>query len=227
MRQLLWIALVFLPAATSAHEFYSTKVSWTREISRIVFKSCVGCHREGAAAFSLMTYDEARPWAKAIKEEVLGRRMPPWGAVKGFGSFEHDRGLSQDEISLIAEWVEGGAPEGQKTYLPKPPAAPRPPAAKPARFPERVLPSVASRSRMTIIGIAPRGAVTAGTKVTAELPDGSIEPLIWIVDPTAAVKREFLFSEPRLFPAGTRFAVSQSGGSWKLLLPPAPAAASR
>lgn len=225
MRQLLWIALVFLPAATSAHEFYSTKVSWTREISRIVFKSCVGCHREGAAAFSLMTYDEARPWAKAIKEEVLGRRMPPWGAVKGFGSFEHDRGLSQDEISLIAEWVEGGAPEGQKTYLPNPPAKQL--ALKSPKFSEQLLSTLPLRSRLTLVGIAPRGAVAAGAQVTAELPDGSVEPLIWIVDPSAAVKRAFLFREPKSFPVGTRFVVSKSGGLWKLLLSPSPLSSSR
>jgi len=70
----------------SAHEPITTKLTWTREISRIFYKRCVTCHRAGGKApMPLVTYEEARPWAKAIKEEVLERRMPPWGAVKGFG----------------------------------------------------------------------------------------------------------------------------------------------
>ena len=72
----LLLALVCL-AQAGAHEFFSTKVTWSREISRLVLQRCAGCHHEGGAAFSMLTFDEARPWAKAIKEEVLNRRMPP------------------------------------------------------------------------------------------------------------------------------------------------------
>ena len=71
--------------------------------------------QQGPMSF-LDTYS-ARPWAKAIKEEVLNRRMPPWGAVKGLVIFAMTR-ASQDEITRIAEWVEGGAPEGDPAYLP-------------------------------------------------------------------------------------------------------------
>src|SRR5579864_3454608 len=99
--------------AAQAHEPITTKLTWTQEIARIVYKRCASCHHEGGAAFSLMTYDEARPWAKAIKEEVLERRMPPWEAVKGFGEFREDRGLTQEELETISAWVEGGAPEGE------------------------------------------------------------------------------------------------------------------
>ena len=53
--------------------------------------------------FSLMTYQEASPWATAIKESVLRRRMPPWGAVKGFGTFRNEQALSQEEIDLDRE----------------------------------------------------------------------------------------------------------------------------
>ena len=65
---------------------------------------------------SLMSYEDARPWAKAIKLEVLRRSMPPWGAVKGFGTFENDRSLSLTEVALISSWVEGGAPEGSRLF---------------------------------------------------------------------------------------------------------------
>src|ERR1041385_412924 len=104
--------------AAQAHDIITTKITWSREISRLVYKRCSSCHREGGSSFSLMTYAEARPWAKAIKEEVLERRMPPWNAVKGFGEFKNDRGLTQEELELISDWVEGGAPEGNPKHLP-------------------------------------------------------------------------------------------------------------
>ena len=58
----------------------------------------------------LTTYDEARPWARAIREEVLARRMPKWHAVRGYGDFANDPSLSPFEIALIVAWVDGGAP---------------------------------------------------------------------------------------------------------------------
>jgi hypothetical protein len=67
---------------------------------------------------SLLTYEEARPWAKAIRDEVTSRRMPPWGAVAGIGDFADDPSLSTPEIDLLVAWVEGGAPEGDPVYLP-------------------------------------------------------------------------------------------------------------
>ncbi len=69
-------------------------------------------------AFSLATYKDARPWAKAIGEEVLQRRMPPWGAVKGFGDFRNDQGLTAEQLELIVDWEEGGAPEGEEKDMP-------------------------------------------------------------------------------------------------------------
>src|SRR5437773_2744512 len=88
---------------TTAHDVITTPITFSREISRLVYSRCGSCHHEGGSAFSLMTYAEARPWAKAIKEEVLERRMPPWGAVKGFGEFRDDQGLTQEQIELLAD----------------------------------------------------------------------------------------------------------------------------
>ncbi len=141
--------------------------------------------------------------------------MPPWGAAKGFGTFEHDRGLSQDEISLIADWVEGGAPEGQRSYLPKLPSKLPPRVAPTMR--EQPLPKGVLRTQLHAIGIAPRGAIPIGAQVTAELPDGRIDPLIWILEPGAAAKQDFVFLYPKIFPVGTKFTVSKFGGAWKLL----------
>ena len=78
-----------------AHEPITTKLTWTREISRVINKHCAGCHHEGGRAMALATYEDARPWAKAIRDEVLNRRMPPWDAVKGVGEFRDDPSLSQ------------------------------------------------------------------------------------------------------------------------------------
>ena len=61
---------------------------------------------------SLTSYDEARPWARAIREEVLSRRMPMWHAARGYGEFSNDPSLSPFEIALVAAWVDGGAPKG-------------------------------------------------------------------------------------------------------------------
>src|SRR5689334_22698499 len=126
------IALLFVCACNAfAHDPITTKLTWSREVSRIVYKHCATCHRDGGTAMSLLTYQDARPWAKAIKEEVLERRMPPWGAVKGFGQFEHDQGLTQEEVSVITDWVEGGAPEGDPKYYPEKPLPDAPAAARP------------------------------------------------------------------------------------------------
>ena len=103
---------------TWGHDPISTKLTWTREISRIFEKRCVGCHQEGGAApIAFDQYSAVKPWAVAIKEAVLFRQMPPWPAAKGYGEFSNDYSLTQEEIVRIAEWIEGGAPEGDPAFL--------------------------------------------------------------------------------------------------------------
>lgn len=70
---------------------------------------------------SLASYEEARPWAKAIKEELLEKRMPPWYAVRGFGEFRNAPRLTQRDVDAIVNWVEGGAPKGDAKLLPQGP----------------------------------------------------------------------------------------------------------
>lgn len=112
--------LVFRPS--SAHVPITTKVRFTREVIRIFQQNCLGCHRPGGIApFSLASFEEARPWAKAIKEEILEKRMPPWNAVKGFGDFRNAPPLMQNDIDLIVNWVEGGVPKGELKDLPPEP----------------------------------------------------------------------------------------------------------
>src|SRR5437763_17115932 len=94
----------------NAHERITTRITFNKEIVRILAKRCMGCHHaKSIAAMPLTTYTEARPWAKAIKEEVLERRMPPWRAVPGYGEFANDLRLSSRDLDLIVAWVDGGA----------------------------------------------------------------------------------------------------------------------
>jgi mono/diheme cytochrome c family protein len=110
--------LPFALSPVSAHEPITTKVRFNKEVVRVLQRSCLGCHRPGGIAMSLATYEEARPWAKAIKEELLEKRMPPWHAVKGYGEFRNAPSLTQRDIDLIVNWVEGGAPKGDEKDLP-------------------------------------------------------------------------------------------------------------
>ena len=117
---LLFLAFFFC-LTSQAHEPITTKVRFNKEVIRVLQRNCLGCHRAGGIAFSLATYDEARPWAKAIKEEVLEKRMPPWRAMKGYGEFRNAPSLAQRDIDLLVNWVEGGAPKGDDKDLPAAP----------------------------------------------------------------------------------------------------------
>jgi len=115
-------AAVFLSTRTgSTHEPITTKVMFNKEIIRILERNCLGCHAPNKikADIPLTTYEEARPWAKAIKEEVLEKRMMPFQAVKGYGRFQHDYLLTQRDTELLVSWIEGGAPRGDVKDYPK------------------------------------------------------------------------------------------------------------
>jgi hypothetical protein len=210
MRSLcLLVVAVGLELSLPAHDVISTKITWSREVSRIVYKRCASCHQEGGTAFSLVNYDEARPWAKAIKEEVLARRMPPWNAVKGFGHFKNDVGLTQEQIEIIADWVEGGSPEGEPTYLPPKPRAPKPPNSYPLGAPLRVVSSLVLKRAAEFAAVQPgKLAPGATVQVTAVLPDGSVEPVIWVQNFNPSYEQPYYFEEPLKLPAGSRIEIT-------------------
>src|SRR5882724_185095 len=88
-----------------------TPVTFTKDVAPIFYKSCVECHRPTMfAPMSLMSYDDTRPWAKSIKQRVVSRTMPPWGADPSHGVFRNDPTLSEKEIATISSWVDAGAP---------------------------------------------------------------------------------------------------------------------
>ena len=98
-----------------------TKVTYARDISRILQRRCQECHRAGEVApFALEGYDDAVEHSAMIKEVVIQRRMPPWHADPRYGKFTNDRRLTQDEIDKIVEWTDAGTPLGDKHELPPP-----------------------------------------------------------------------------------------------------------
>jgi hypothetical protein len=97
-------------------------VTFTKDVAPILQKNCMGCHRPGEIApMSLVSYKEIRPWAKAIREKVLTREMPPWHADPQYGKWGNDRRLSQKDIDTIIAWVDSGAKEGDPKDLPPAP----------------------------------------------------------------------------------------------------------
>jgi hypothetical protein len=197
-----------------AHDIITTKITFSKEISRLIYQRCATCHHEGGSAFSLMTYAEARPWAKAIKEEVLERRMPPWEAVKGFGEFRDDRGLSQEELETISSWVEGGAPEGEPKYLPPLPkltAWQDPPAPKGSSEVVAADGQKLAASSQLLAIRAQNLKAGASVQVVAVRPDSSIEPLLWIYQYNPEFHRTYYYAAPIALPAGTKIEMSPAG----------------
>ena len=114
-----WMTLLIGPQLSRTAPVGTT---FTKDIAPILYKNCAGCHRPGEIApMSLLDYQSARPWAKAIRQAVLSRTMPPWFADPTFGAFANDPRLSDQEISKIKAWVDGGSPEGDPADLPPKP----------------------------------------------------------------------------------------------------------
>ena len=201
--------LVLATAAGSGygHDAITTKITFDREIIRLMVAHCGSCHadkKDGGTSWPLMTYTDARGWAKAMGEQVLERQMPPWGAVKGFGDFRNDKGLTEEQLELIVNWEEGGAPEGDEKDLPK--TIKFPADSEPGPLGPGITVSgdakLASGIKLAAI-MAKSVADDASYQVTAELPDGDIEPLIWFQHYNKAFDHPYVLRHPLDLPAGT------------------------
>lgn len=106
------VALLVVAAPVSSHNPITTTVVFNREVAAILNQKCSQCHVAGGMAMPLQTYADVRPWAVAIKEEILARRMPPWPAERGYGAFANDAGLALREQEFLISWIDGGVPPG-------------------------------------------------------------------------------------------------------------------
>ena len=121
--------------------------TFAKDVAPILQEKCQECHHKGSMApMSLVTYEETRPWAKAIRERVITHQMPPWhiDTTVGVRKFKNDMSLSQEQIDTIARWVDAGAPLGNAKDMPAPkqwPAADEWKAAKELGQPDIVVKS--------------------------------------------------------------------------------------
>ena len=118
----LWAAgLVLATAAMAAEAAPPSSVTFNRDVLPILQDKCQTCHRPGQVApMALLTYQDTRPWAKAIKAAVAARRMPPWSADPAYGHFLNDRSLNQSQIDTLLAWADSGALEGDAKDAPPP-----------------------------------------------------------------------------------------------------------
>jgi len=117
--------IVMLPVSAGAQvrTTGARSATFARDVAPILQRSCVTCHRPGQSApMSLMTYEDARPWARSIKTRVAAREMPPWHIDRhvGIQKFKNDPSLSDEEIATIVAWVDAGAPRGNPADMPPP-----------------------------------------------------------------------------------------------------------
>ena len=99
------------------------EVTFTKDVAPILQRSCQNCHRPGSIApMSLLTYEDARPWARSMKQNVSQRQMPPWFIDKNVGihDFKNDISLSDADIATIVKWVDEGSPKGNPADMPPP-----------------------------------------------------------------------------------------------------------
>src|SRR5215471_6972734 len=113
MRIRLVTSAVFIVLITGVAGFAEEgPVTFHKNVEPILQKNCQGCHRPGQVApMSFLTYQNVRPWAKAMKTAVALRKMPPWFADAQYGPYLNDRSLKQNEIDVISKWADQGAPE--------------------------------------------------------------------------------------------------------------------
>jgi hypothetical protein len=197
------MAFALTGSVATAHDIITTNLTYSRDIARIFARRCVSCHGAGTSV-PLTSYEDVRPWAVDIKEQVLNRTMPPWGAVKGFGSFKPDNGLTQEELLIIASWAVGGAPEGNRSELPK--TALNQALPGPSLIDERTVSTAVKLDKpLTLYGIEPLAkTVVPSAKIIARLPDGRTQPLVWLFQYDPKEKHAFILLDPLKLPAGTR-----------------------
>src|SRR5215813_8774891 len=116
---MLCTGLLILAAGSALVAAPAKDLTFHKDIEPILQARCQGCHRPGEAApMSLLTYEQARPWARAIRAAVLTGKMPPWQADPHYGKFSNDLSLAPGERELLVAWIDQGAKEGSLADAP-------------------------------------------------------------------------------------------------------------
>src|ERR1043166_2676761 len=111
------LALAGLCAAATT----SSQVTFYKDVLPVLQRNCQSCHRPGEAGpMSFISYESTRPWAKAIKDAVVTKKMPPWFADPHYGKFANDRSVSETDLKMLVAWADTGAKAGDATDAPKP-----------------------------------------------------------------------------------------------------------
>ena len=114
------VVSLLVPAPTAA-QTGAPAPTFSKDVLPIMQRSCQKCHRPGSnAPMSLLTYQDVRPWVRAIKQRVSARQMPPWHIDRSIGEYLDDPSLSDKEIETIVSWIDGGAPQGNPADAPPP-----------------------------------------------------------------------------------------------------------
>ena len=126
MKMMVFVPAMLLAALVGIHaqaqQSTTPAPTFSKDVAPILYKNCVGCHRAGEAApMSLVTYEQTRPYAKAIANAVTNRTMPPWHAEAPAGTFHNERVLSDRDRQTLTAWAAGGAPNGDPKDLPAQP----------------------------------------------------------------------------------------------------------
>ncbi|MGA9767464.1 MAG: thiol-disulfide isomerase [Blastocatellia bacterium] len=113
------VMVLALTLMTTTQTTTAATPTFSKDVAPIIYKNCANCHRPGdIAPMSLLTYENVRPWAKSIREQVATRQMPPWHATQPSGTFLNDRRLSDADRDTLIRWVDGGAMKGDQKDLP-------------------------------------------------------------------------------------------------------------
>jgi hypothetical protein len=207
-----WLTIAFavlLAAPGAAHDPPRTTVTWVGDIGRLVQSRCTRCHSpEGKGPMSLVTYEDARPWARAMREEVLARRMPKWHAARGYGEFANDPTLSPFDIALIVAWADGGAVRGDPSRA-APQAVPVKAPAAPSSAGRTIALSCGDRPlpRGRLVAIKPSLGEGASAGFSVILPGGRQEIVAWIRDYEADFADTYWLESPIVLPRGSRLRV--------------------
>jgi hypothetical protein len=199
---------VLLAAPGAAHDRPRTTVTWVGDIAPLVQSRCTRCHSpDGKGPMSLVTYEDARPWAKAMREEVLARRMPKWHAARGYGQFANDPTLSPFDVALIVAWVDGGAVRGDPSKA-APPAVPPKPAPPPSTA-RTVIVACGDRPLPVgrLLAIRPTLGEGASAGFSVVFPGGDQEVVAWIRDYEAEFADTYWLESPLVLRRGSRLRV--------------------